>query len=76
MVLKFGYLEIFAKYIHFIVHTLKEKEFKEFIYKAQKDREKYVITKKELKVKFVPAIAHIIRQSNQISSMFIRAKIV
>ena len=69
MVLKFGYFT-FLLYILIIVHTLKEKEFTDFIIKAQNDREKYAIMKKQLVVKFVPAIAQIIKQSCQISSKF------
>ena len=60
----------FYLYILIVVHTLKEKEFTDFIIKAQNDREKYVIMKKQLKVKFVPAIAQIIKQSCHISSKF------
>ena len=69
MVLKFGYFTFLFIYL-VIVHTLKEKEFTDFIIKAQNDRDKYVIMKKQLKVKFVPAIAQIIKQSCQIQVSF------
>ena len=45
MVLKFGHFIFLFIYLDYS-HTLKEKEFTDFIIKAQNDREKYV-TKKE-----------------------------
>ena len=50
------------------VYTLKPIEFEAFIKKAQKDREKYLIRKRELNVKVVPEIARIIRTSQNYSS--------
>ena len=50
------------------VNTLKPIEFEAFIKKAQKDREIYLIRKKELNVKVVPEIAKIIKTSQNFSS--------
>ena len=57
-------MEIYACHCFCIVNTICTDKFKEFILKAQKEREKHVIMKKQMNVKLVPEIAQIIKNSN------------